>query len=96
MNDYIVLYWKVMDRKNIVLSREFKNYDEALAFSKFKKEERLEVLLIENLKKEINNSQSYKVHKFGYYKEYKFFSQTIYFIFIFGLLILYLYYKFVK
>lgn len=96
MNDYIVLFWKTMDRKKVVLSRSFKNFDEALAFAKFKNEERLEVLLIEDLKKEINNSQSYKVHKLGYYKEYKFFSQTIYFIFIFGLLLLYLYYKFVK
>jgi hypothetical protein len=40
MNDYIVLFWKTMDRKKVVLSREFKNYDEAITPLLNKKEEK--------------------------------------------------------
>lgn len=93
-NDYKVLYWETLSRKKIVLSRNFNLYDEALAFAKFKREENYDVLLVENLNEEFENCQKYRVHNFGYYKEYKFFNQTIYIILFLGLLFTFFYFKF--
>ena len=96
MSDYIVIYWKPLTSNRQVFMKRMVYLSDAIEFADEKKISRHDVLIVKDLNKKSNEESIYKVENYGFYRVYKFFNRSLFFVFIFVLGFCYLYYKYFK
>lgn len=94
MGDFYVVIWKKSGRLDNIRVKSEVDYSSALKYANGERLAGNDTLIVEKIKGKSKQSETYKIHKHGFYYYVKFFTEWVFAGIILTAIILYLYFKF--